>query len=145
MAIILIDSVLVTQLDALVQDCSISSALAMKILQSCTKPSVLNQWFDIKTFFSALMLLNYCLFIILISLSEIRLRIVFIKNIMFDNNKKIIFRDPSISSLHCLIGHKPLIALSDMTCYGVSWNMYFDNGIKLMLISSGWLKNVDII
>ena len=27
-------------IDALVQDCSISSALAMEILQSCTKPSI---------------------------------------------------------------------------------------------------------
>ena len=27
------------QVDGLVQDCSISSALAMEILQSCTKPS----------------------------------------------------------------------------------------------------------
>ena len=27
--------------DGLVQDCSISSALAMEILQSCTKPSIL--------------------------------------------------------------------------------------------------------
>ena len=27
-------------IDGLVQDCSISSALAMKLLQSCTKPSV---------------------------------------------------------------------------------------------------------
>ena len=29
----------VHQIDGLVQDCSISSALAMEILQSCTKPS----------------------------------------------------------------------------------------------------------
>ena len=34
-----------TYIDGLVQDCSISSALAMEILQSCTKPSILSiQW-----------------------------------------------------------------------------------------------------
>ena len=31
-------------LDGLVQDCSISSALAMKILKSCTKPSIKFDW-----------------------------------------------------------------------------------------------------
>ena len=31
-------------LDGLVQDCSISSVLAMEILQSCTKPPILQNW-----------------------------------------------------------------------------------------------------
>ena len=32
---------LITYIDGFVQDCSISSALAMEILQSCTKPLII--------------------------------------------------------------------------------------------------------
>ena len=37
-----IDAEIKYHIDSLVQDCSISSALAMEILQYCTKPSVLS-------------------------------------------------------------------------------------------------------
>ena len=33
-------------IDGLVQDCSISSSLAMEVLQSCTKWSILSVWLD---------------------------------------------------------------------------------------------------
>ena len=34
----------IEHIDGLVQDCSNSSALAMELLQSCTKPSILGHW-----------------------------------------------------------------------------------------------------